>query len=110
MSAMPILPGLHPGAATGSTAAPIGARDALATGHLEPIVDELSRALDGTYPVAVLYREAERARSQLSGSISLESLPEMVIRLVRVRLMTHRGPAGAAPVRRARQSPDNGRG
>jgi hypothetical protein len=72
-------------------------RDAVAAGYLEPIVDELTRAFDGAYPVADLYRETERAMAELSGSISLEALPEMVIRLVWVRLVTNGVPAVTAP-------------
>jgi len=67
-------------------------RDDVAAGYLEPIVDELTRAFDGAYPVADLHREAERAMSELSGSISLEALPEMVTRLVWVRLVTNGAP------------------
>ena len=63
-------------------------RDDVAADYLEPIVDELTRAFEGAFATADVYREAERAVSELSSSISLEALPEMVVRLVWVRMMT----------------------
>lgn len=79
-------------------------RDAVATSYLEPVVDELTRAFDGAFAAADVYREAERAVSELSGSISLEALPEMVVRLVWVRMMTDGVPAVAAPTTASRSA------
>ncbi len=59
-------------------------------GLLEPAITELVDRLGATYPTRQIYAEATRAMHDLSGSIHVEALPDMVGRLVADRLSRQR--------------------
>lgn len=63
--------------------------------YLQMTIDELTDDLGGQLDADVIVREAERAARDLRGSISPEALPEMVGRLVRVRLSCRHLDAGS---------------
>lgn len=61
------------------------------------ISTELARQFDGTLPADAIARAVADAVHDLRGSIAVEALPEMAVRLARVRL-AHRAAGPARPL------------
>ncbi len=72
----------------------------------QAVVTELGEDLGESYSRADISSEAERALRDLRGSISAEALPEMVIRLVRVRLLTRGSSTDAPPAEDGAPAPE----
>jgi hypothetical protein len=73
---------------------PVSRRPEL-TDTTSAIIDELCSAYLGVVPTGVIVQYAGQAVSDLSSSICIEALPEMAIRLARVRLDARIGCATA---------------
>ena len=73
---------------------PVSRRPEL-TDTTSAIIDELCSAYVGVVPTGVIAQYAGQAVSDLSSSICIEALPEMAIRLARVRLDARIGCATA---------------